>query len=272
MIKLTDLISLTGMVLDNFKIHCAVDNKNNNFRPLKQFYDGTFNEGQSEQNKKNFECKQVLALINLHNSERWLFAGVYNVNGCSPLEETDWSGFRYDLILDPRVEHLVGRVIVDFTKTFRASYLVGSRWENELLVAEILREKLAVEEFPGYKSVRIEHDTLTTIVRQGHSNWRTALRHVAGIYLIMDTYTGYQYIGSASGQNGIWQRWSDYAENGHGGNKELKKLIRDNGITYASNFQYSILETIDLNGDEDYIRQRESFWQETLMTREFGLN
>ncbi len=31
---------------------------------------------------------------------------------------------------------------------------------------------------------------------------------VNGVYLILDTRTGNQYIGSAYGNDGIWQKWS----------------------------------------------------------------
>ena len=38
------------------------------------------------------------------------------------------------------------------------------------------------------------------------------------------------------GDECIWQRWSEYAKNGHGGNIELKELLRENGEDYKYNF------------------------------------
>lgn len=42
-----------------------------------------------------------------------------------------------------------------------------------------------------------------------------------GVYVIHDTETGEPYVGSAYGDTGIWQRWSNYALTLHGGNVGL---------------------------------------------------
>ncbi len=81
MLKLIDLIRLSGVALSDYKIHCATDSKKSGWRPLEEYYAGNFEEGQSQQSQKNFECEQVLSLINLGNSRRWLFVGVYHVEG-----------------------------------------------------------------------------------------------------------------------------------------------------------------------------------------------
>ena len=58
----------------------------------------------------------------------------------------------------------------------------------------------------------------------------------------------------------------------HGGNKEIKALLKNKGYNYSSNFQFSILEICDLNASKDYIISRESHWKNVLLTRKFGLN
>jgi len=63
-----------------------------------------------------------------------------------------------------------------------------------------------------------------------------------------------------------------YATFGHGGNKELRQLLRAKGDEYANNFQFSLLEVCDINANPDYIISRESHWKDVLLTREFGLN
>lgn len=71
----------------------------------------------------------------------------------------------------------------------------------------------------------------------------------------------------------LLQRWSDYAANGHGGNEELKALVRDKGFNYIKeNFQYSILENYNAQMDDGYIKDRETWWKETLQSRKFGYN
>lgn len=58
------------------------------------------------------------------------------------------------------------------------------------------------------------------------------------VYVITDKSNGKHYVGSAYGEYAFWSRWAQYAENGHGGNIELKKIIKERGIKYAQNFQF----------------------------------
>ncbi len=85
-------------------------------------------------------------------------------------------------------------------------------------------------------------------------------------------FTRKQYVGSAYGEDCIWQRWSEYVKNGHGGNIDLKNLLNTNGQNYKTNFKYFILEVWNMNLGKDYIIQRENYWKEVLMSRQFGLN
>jgi hypothetical protein len=80
------------------------------------------------------------------------------------------------------------------------------------------------------------------------------------------------YVGSAYGGDGIWQRWTAYVKTGHGGNKEIKALLKQKGANYAWNFQFSILEVTDLNANEDHAIKREAHWKKVLLSREFGYN
>lgn len=113
---------------------------------------------------------------------------------------------------------------------------------------------------------------LASIIRQDNPSWRAALANVAGVYVITDGETGNQYVGSVYGGIGLWQRWTAYAKTGHGGNRELRELLRNEGDDYATNFQFSLLEVCDINANQEYVIARESHWKDVLMTREFGLN
>ena len=90
--------------------------------------------------------------------------------------------------------------------------------------------------------------------------------------MITDTLTGKQYVGSAYGGVGVWQRWSIYANTGHGGNKQLRALLNENGDDYKLNFQFSLLEVCDINSGAEFIISRECHWKDILLTRKFGLN
>ena len=96
--------------------------------------------------------------------------------------------------------------------------------------------------------------------------------NIKGVYLISDKVTGGQYVGKASGGDGIWSRWTSYAKNGHGGNVELKKLLRQKGVGHVTNLQYSILEIADTHASDADILQRESYWVRALGSRVHGLN
>jgi len=268
MLKITDLIKLSGVKLGDFKIHCATGDKPT---PLEAFFDGSWKEWQETQNQENFKCNQILSLIYLGGC-RWLFAGVFNVLDVTPGNAHNPNGYKYATEEVTGLGHLTGRAIVEFSKTFRASYLRGSKYENELLVVALRDARLTVGEFPGFNSVLLSHAILRTIVRESNPSWLAALGNVAGVYVITDNTTGKQYVGSAYGGVGIWQRWSAYANTGHGGNKELRQLLNLKGPDHVDAFQYSILEVCDLNSSDEYIIDRESHWKKVLRTREFGLN
>lgn len=271
MLKLIDLIEHSGVELGNFRIHCAIDNKRSDWRPLQAYFAETFELGQSQQSQKNFECDNVVSLINLSNSKRWLFVGAYRVVGeAQPAK--DWNGFIYKLTRIQGLAHLDGRAVIDFQKSFRASYLVGQTHRNSLIVNSIREERLSIADFPGFNGVRLSFEMLASIIRQDNPSWRAALANVAGVYLIIDMETGYQYVGSAYGGVGLWQRWTSYAKCGHGGNKELRALLKTKGEAYANNFQFALVEVCDINASPDYIISRECHWKDVLMTREFGLN
>ena len=139
-------------------------------------------------------------------------------------------------------------------------------------LAFILDKRVAITDFLGFDQVNIDYKTLKHIVTDNIVSWKSALSNVKGIYLIVDTFTGKQYVGSAYGDECIWQRWSNYAKDGHGGNVEIKELLKSNGEEYKLNFKYSILEVCNMNLGNEYIIQRETHWKEVLLTRKFGLN
>jgi hypothetical protein len=271
MLKLIDLIELAGVKLHNFKIHCATPNENEPWleTPLNAFIGGKFKQWQEDQNQKNFECEQILSLINLEK-DQWLFAGIYVVDERAKSKST--GGYRYSTHEVSGLKDLVGKAIIQFRKTFRQSYLLGPNWKDQLFVSELKSQRMTYGDFPGYKSVLLSYKMLQTIIREPNSSWHAALSNVGGVYLITDTSDGKLYVGSAYGGEGIWQRWTAYAQNGHGGNKEIIKLLSEKGNHHAEHFQFSLLEICDLDSGQEHITEREGHWKMVLKTREFGLN
>ncbi len=268
MIKLLDLIRLAGVELEDFKIHCATGE---NPTPLEAFFDGSFQHWQEHQTKENFKCQQVLSLIHLGGS-RWLFAGVYEVLGVGPGKWRGEPRFVYSTRELTGLNDLTGRVIVDFDKKFRNSYLRNRKYAEQLGVSSIRERRMTIGEFPGFNDILLSYTNLKTVVREAIPSWKTTLSNIAGVYVITDTTSGMHYVGSAYGGDGIWQRWAAYAKNGHGGNRELRDLLKAEGSDHAQHFQFSLLEVCDVNSSDEYVIGRENHWKTVLRSREFGLN
>jgi len=111
---------------------------------------------------------------------------------------------------------------------------------------------------------KFNSDGLLLLTAQG--TWRSALSQWRGIYFIYDAADGKGYVGSAYGKDNLLGRWTNYASNGHGGNKLL--LYRQ-----PDHFQFSILQRVSPDMEPDEVIQLESSWKDRLHTREkWGLN
>ncbi|WP_318450061.1 GIY-YIG nuclease family protein [Photobacterium leiognathi] len=264
MIKLTDFLSAAHIHVDmsDYKVHLATGN------PLDAFFKGEFKEWQEYQTKRNFPCKMVISLIELRK-HKWLFAGVYKILSHEKKSEKH---IAYQTELLAGQDNLIGRLIVHHKRAGRPSYLKGKSDGGDFEICEILPTRLEIEDFPGHNNVNISYSQLASVIQQGVQTWKGALSNVKGVYLITDTTNGKHYVGSATGSSGIWQRWSSYVSSGHGGNKELKILLKESGSAHKTNFQYSILEIADTHSTDDQIRTRESYWKNVLCSRQFGYN
>lgn len=268
---LYDILRLSDPAFDPGKAKIHLASWNGHHEPLDVYVAGEFDEWQRWQNKKNFERAFVLSLISVPKApHRWLFAGVHESSGREYHEDRGY--YRYDLTELPAFADLNGRVFVHFPRPGRASYLLADKWESAISVSEIRPERLTIGDFPGYKAVDISRTELGAIVGHAPDSWRMPLSSVAGVYLISDTTTGKLYVGSATGEGGIWQRWCDYAATGHGGNAELQRLLRDEGDDRQTAFRYSVLEIADTHASHADILEREAHWKRVLMTRQHGWN
>lgn len=268
MMKLTEFLLANHIDLDmqSYKIHLATPGGGQ--PPLDAFFDGKFKEWQEEQRKRNFKRRMVIGLIELRKN-KWLFAGVYRIISCEKKSPTK---FLYQTELLKGQEDLIGRVVVYHERTIRQPYLNGKADGGEFYLSEYLAQKLSVEKFPGYNSVNLSFSKLRIVISHQEQTWYGALSNIKGVYLITDIKTGKLYVGSATGNSGIWQRWADYAKNGHGGNTDLKKVLANQVVDYKEYFQYSILEIADSHASDEYIIQRECHWKGVLRSIDFGYN
>lgn len=275
MLDLIHLLQIRNIPVatDNLKVHLA--GFNGKEHPLDKYTSGRFDAWQAQQNMRNFECAQVLGLIDYSREglpHRWLFAGLYTVHGCVPDHNKGKEhAVIYQMQLMPGMDDLRGRVIVEYRRSGRASYIWYQPTQS-YLIQEVRPKPISLATFPGYSNVVIMHNDLQTVIQNQPADWKSALAHTNGIYVITDTQTGRHYVGQAAGSAGIWGRWCDYERTGHGGNKELKKLINTHGQEYAQHFQYAIVETMAMYATVEEIHAREQHWMHVLRTPEYGLN
>jgi hypothetical protein len=127
--------------------------------------------------------------------------------------------------------------------------------------------------FPGWDKVHLSHKELTEIINNpnGNKDWYEYLSRHSGVYVIFDSSTGNQYVGSASGGKGIWSRWEGYVKTGHNGNKGLKALAKNNQ-DFANNFTYSLHHVFPKTISKKDVLYYESLLKNKLGSRAFGLN
>lgn len=244
------------------KIHLATWNGKES--PLDVYLAGEFDEWQKRQTRRNFERDFVISLVGLPTPNKWLFTGLFKSSGASWNEEK--KRYYYSLEQIQSCNELNGRLVADFSRPGRQSYLLSENWGAQILLDEILPERLRIKAFPGYKAIDLSKQEIDIIVKQCIESWYTALSNVSGVYLISDTKSGKLYVGKASGEGGIWQRWINYSENGYGGNIELKKLLESEGPDRASFFRFSVLEIADIHDSNEAILLRESHWKSVLLS------
>lgn len=220
--------------------------------------------------RRYFNVGQTAICLLKLRGDQWLLTTIKKITRL--LDVTDGVGYDADEVKE--YEQYFGRLVVEYHNPCRT---MGRKYENvmdELEVVQILNEQYTGNEFPGYENVRLSYPLLKNIVDRQLPGWVDALRNQKAVYLITDTKTGKLYVGSATSQTGmLLQRWSSYAADGHGGNVELRELVKQQGFDYVKeNFQYSILENYNARMDDGYILKRESWWKETLCTRTHGYN
>ena len=166
------------------------------------------------------------------------------------------------------LESYKNRLVIEWGKS-TVSW-VQSSVEKE--VTEIY-PKGFVSLFPGWDKVHLSHKELTEIINNpnGNKDWYEYLSRHSGVYVIFDSSTGNQYVGSASGGKGIWSRWEGYVKTGHNGNKGLKALAKNNQ-DFANNFTYSLHHVFPKTVSKKDVLYYESLLKNKLGSRAFGLN
>ena len=217
--------------------------------------------------RDDFNRPYIFSLIQFyHETDIWLFGGVFSV-----LKRHE---NRYEVELTDDGGGFLGRLKLQSTYRKRATRVNFENHYSDFEVQDILREPYSGRTFPGFENIDLSFEELEALVRNDRPDWKSALTSVKGIYLISDIGTGKRYVGSAYGDKGIWSRWSDYIATGHGGNADLRALVKEPTLEYCrKSFRFALLEYRSAVTPDEIIPAREDFWKRILLSRgEHGLN
>ncbi len=281
-ITLNDILNISPKEFDNWTI--CLNNANNDSiysfsddpQRLMEHISWKRHKG-SNRSFRNIDTEYCLQFLRLDKDckwDEWLFLGAYKVDG---FQEFDDGHQVYNLkqleIYSPYIE----RLIIKYKKHQGDKQAkIDTKLINILSVVKIL-EKPYIQinkEFEGYNKVSLPFADLKRIITSKSDEWRAVLTKVQCVYVITDKLNGKLYIGSTYGSDGIWQRWSSYVySNGSGHNKDLDELISHAPDYAFKNFQFTILEPFfNVDGNAQFILDREKYWKEVFGTRSFGYN
>lgn len=203
------------------------------------------------------------------------FAGVYQVFGEDMQIKDLPNGQKTYLV---RVSYLKvfenkkGRVLIDWGGREAQCWLQWFKGDKNIIKIDKGIVRIPIP-FVSYNDVLLPFKELKNIIETDNIEWREKLKNVKGVYCIADRKNGMLYVGSASGNEGIWGRWKDYVEtNGHGDNELLIEAIKKDSNYALKHFQWFILETFPLTVPTDYVLKREKIFKEKLCTISFGYN
>jgi hypothetical protein len=189
------------------------------------------------------------------------FYGAFENHG-EVLPERTPTSRSYDLRPTDALEKLKNRLVIGWNgRGFHRGLMAAAA----LPVIEIADPD--VVPFPGFDRVFLTYAELQRIFDDSrYQHWVTALKAVQGVYLIADTSNGKLYVGKADGGERIYGRWSAYAQNGHGDNIELRRLMRSDP-DFCERFVYSLLRVFGPEATQETINASESQYKKALQSR-----
>ena len=171
---------------------------------------------------------------------------------------------------------MFGRLIIKCKKgnAFGRHIFNLNKYIDQASIKEILSCIYSGEKFGGYDRVHLPYHHLSDIFnRRIRPTYYEALKKITGVYCMTDTHTGKLYIGSATGGEGVAQRWDNYLDSKHCGNKKLIALYNQEGSEYFKKyFTYTLFEYFGLSHAPMKIIEREQYWKKCLDTIRNGYN
>jgi hypothetical protein len=230
--------------------------------------DGSFERYQCIQSDKEFATGDYVASFVPGPNGETVFVGMYRVlsqgivndpeitcpiGGISAIDHILYTMEKLDAL-----NEYIGRLVIDWGK----AYIAWNQWANRQPKPIIeIRAQITEPPFPGF----IHFISTIKALADVPNTWKSNLINARGVYLLVSKKTGQRYVGKASGSEGFWGRWMDYAHDGHGGNEGMK-------ATADGDYQVSILEVAASSASEGDIQRLEALWMKKIATTSDGLN
>ncbi|GEM_PF-6298826 len=219
-----------------------------------------------------YEVKEKITILDATKRNLLPLEYKEKIEGENWIPRVDGAFFVLQKIRTP--SNLEGRLLVRFASGQQnaPTFLSAGKYE----VTRIEPVRIATE-FTDFKSIYLTYNELKHVIKD--EKWQDMLARFGGVYLIHDSNSGENYVGSAYNKDGFLGRWIAYAKNPTGGtdeigNAKLVKLLRNDPEYAEKYFRYSILEVLSLakNGINQEIFDAETRWKVHLGTRTNGLN
>lgn len=238
-----------------------------------------YQQTQGERLERAMLRAQFVASFIGHEPGKALFVGMYSIGKSTPLtRDAYWrvrehrelkhlgmEGFtakehrktilRFDLKLN---EHFYsrwkGRLVICWPGKELSWWRRAHK--NNMDIHAIHEESMFASCMPQWNEISWRWSYLQQIPMQ----WRLRLSQWRCIYYIFDKGTQKGYVGSASGEENLLQRWERYAVTGHGDNKLLRKCKRED-------LHFSILEVVAHTMPSKDVKDLEQKWKSRLHTR-----
>jgi len=262
--KLTDLPHF--QIFKNKKVK-VLRHKDSKIELWNLYASGKFERYQNGQSWDVFGDAEYIISFIAERNKYAKFAGVWEVKS----KRGKANGVQYQTKEIKGFDDFKTRLIVNWGEGTRSwAQLLERQGDKEIV--EILPPNYVLD-FPGFYNFALTFDQLFEIVTNPDSNreWQRMLVSVSGVYVILDKKSGLQYIGSAYGFGGIWNRWKNYSKTFSGGNKLLEELLKKYPTRYKQ-FQFSILRVLEPSSTKNEVLEQETLLKIKLGSRAFGLN
>lgn len=223
---------------------------------------------QNEQNRNHFS-QDFFASFLVNSLGETVFMGLYKILNRQSVDKK----WHYETEPVPLLEEYAGLLVINWNEVYSARQTSPYASNYPFKIIEI--KKTWEQEFPGF--YEFEYDVQS--VAKMNANWKQYLKKTKGIYLLTcKNDRTCQYVGKASGENGLLGRWENYdkpdevtlGEKGDGGNI----LLKAHNKTCDSGYWVTLLEEVSWNITTESICAKEQFWMNKLKTKQVhgGLN